>query len=184
MIAERGFVEKGIEQAVLDMIDDPFYSKLIDNDEERLNLYALVFWRDKDKDYVIDLQKRLKDWSEYILRLYPDGSGYLIYEGKKDRIIRYFVLEDDALMQEIISDASENIDRIAANPRYHSEDDRWTIPVHLEYNIEWKYPDIEERDPNIGNRHNNCDIYYDNIVYVDDESKLPIIKKASEIRFT
>ncbi len=31
MIAERGFVEKGIEQAVLDMIDDPFYSKLIDN---------------------------------------------------------------------------------------------------------------------------------------------------------
>lgn len=26
MIAERGFVEKGIEQAVLDMIDDPFYS--------------------------------------------------------------------------------------------------------------------------------------------------------------
>ena len=50
--------------------------------EEAHEGWSLIKWRSNDKDYILELMKRLPGWSEYIVRLYEDGNGVIIYTGK------------------------------------------------------------------------------------------------------
>ncbi len=55
MIAEKGFVENGIEKAEIDMLSDIEYSSLVERFPEDSKTYALGYWINHDKDYVIRL---------------------------------------------------------------------------------------------------------------------------------
>ena len=102
--------------------------------------WSFLNWDYCNDTFIVRLKKKLQDGSEYIMRLYEDGNGVVVYIGKELQSIYYYRINDSsmAVITELISN---KIDFIVSNPVWIHEDDRFlSLPVHLEYNIKWKYP--------------------------------------------
>lgn len=147
--------------------------------EEAHEGWSLIKWRSNDKDYILELMKRLPGWSEYIVRLYEDGNGVIIYTGKGNESLKisYFKLKDN-LRNKIISAVEKKIDDIIAHPYCLREDDRcFGFSVHLKYNIYWRNPDADKFLKEW--------YTFEHIDYGDDENKMKIAKmllSAPEIK--
>lgn len=140
--------------------------------KESLRSFYFLKWSFSDKSYVIELTKRLPDWSEYMVRLYEDGNGVLVYHGSTKLLIHYFKINDQ-LRDQLVSDASDRIDEIVAHPSRWGEDDRCYIPIHLKYNIVWKYPKAYAGAKKYDR--------YENTVYCNDESESEEVQRLLNI---
>lgn len=108
--------------------------------EEKTKENSLLFeWAKEDDEYILHIMKRVIPEYKYILRLYQDGNGVIIYESKCNSEIKYFRIKED-LRKNIVSRVSEKVDYIVSHPEEVHEDDRYFgCPVHCRYGLKWKY---------------------------------------------
>ena len=140
--------------------------------KDYLRIFYYLKWRFSDRSYVIELVKRLPDWTEYLVRIYEDGNGVMVYNDVGQLVTHYFKINDQ-LRDQLISDASEKMDDIVAHPSSIGEDDRCYIPVHLKYNIEWKYPKAYE----VKKKY----VEYETTVYCEDERESEEVQRLLKI---
>ena len=106
--------------------------------------WTFIKWRYAEKNYVIQLFKRLSFSSEYFLRLYEDGNGVIIYCGDEDIKIKYFKIKYN-LNRKILFAVKKKNYYILNHPREVFIDDRDSFSVHLSYNLYKEYPDADKR---------------------------------------
>lgn len=140
--------------------------------KDYLRIFYLLKWRFSDRSYVIELTKRLPDWTEYVVRLYEDGSGVMAYNGLGQLVTHYFKIAD-SVRDQLILDASEKMDEIVAHPSSVEEDDRWYSSVNLKYNIEWKYPKAYADAKKY--------VKYETTVYCEDERESEEVQRLLKI---
>lgn len=140
--------------------------------KDYLRIFYFLKWRFSDRSYVIELTKRLPDWTEYLVRIYEDGNGVMVYHDVGQLVTHYFKINDQ-LRDQLISEASEKMDDIVAHPSSIGEDDRCYIPVHMTYNIEWKYPKAYEVK--------NIYVEYETTVYCEDERESEEVQRLLKI---
>lgn len=106
---------------------------------------CLLEWRCSDNDYIAELKKRLPDWSEYIVRLYEDGNGVIVYEANNNTFTTYYFRIGEPLRSQLVKAIYAKMHFIIHHPRRSTEDDRSQLSVHMRYNIKRRYPDAEKR---------------------------------------
>ena len=181
MIAEKGFVENGIKNALNEMIDIPFYSRLMEekmkeNENASFDELAFLYWYHNDRDYLLHLSKKLpyrfpmisRTYGTYYLGYYEDGSGYIVFIGKEDLAVSYYSVPGDVKRQ-LADLIDEKIEWISHNPGSIGEDDRCVSRAYLDYNIRNKYPHPEQFLKSKWKRFETTD-------YSDDEMDFPIAK--------
>lgn len=143
---------------------------------------CLIEWQCSDNDYIAELKKRLPDWSEYIVRLYEDGNGVIIYNANYKTITTYYFRIKEPLRTQLVKAIYAKMHFIIHHPRRSTEDDRSQLPVHMRYNINRRYPDAEKRLKANPKYEFTC---YEDTDYDNDENKIDIAKKliqAPEIK--
>ncbi len=135
---------------------------------------AFLNWLYSNTDHVVELMKRMPDWSSWFLRLYEDGNGFVVYMDRMSTrpVIHYFRI-NEPVRKTLINMISKRIDRIVSNPQSLGEDDRYfAFPVHLRYNIEWRYPNADNAPDELK--------VFESTDYGDDELKMKVARMILE----
>jgi len=137
--------------------------------EETREKASILKWLYSKDDYLIELMKRMPDWSVYKVRFYEDGNGVIVYFGKEHHEIYYFRLKSH-LRDSIVCNIDKRIDEIVNKPVWTGEDDRYFgFSVHLKFNIYYKYPEADKKLKQYQE--------YEDVDYSDDEFRLNIAKQ-------
>ncbi len=211
MICETGFITKGMDEAKV-ILENNYKDKiwtypdhLKDNanyplfyavNEKDKDLAAFFYWREKDKNYVIDITKRLMDGTAYYIRLYRDFSGYVVFVNKdKIETTEYFKVSGEN-GHKLANMIRSEVDRITANPVPAGGNKEWqpyqsmaVLPIHLKYNIPllspsktllkmWKYEDTI-----YGDFEKEIPVVNELLIMIDKEDSLriPVPVKAEQI---
>lgn len=105
---------------------------------------CLLEWRCSDNDYIAELKKRLPDWSEYIVRLYDDGNGVIVYEANNNTFTTYYFRIGEPLRTQLVEAIYAKMHFIRHHPRRLFRDECSHFLVHMRYNIKRRYPDAEK----------------------------------------
>lgn len=103
-------------------------------------------WRLQDRDFIIEIYKAGSGWEyEYLLRLYKDGNGVIVFWNEYERKTAYFILKKN--LQKLIGDELEKkFHYIINNPEGVGADDiDNTKVIQVYYNVFHKYPDADKR---------------------------------------
>ncbi len=191
MICKTGFVTNGIERAKQELEnakdrasgfyptsgkaknkDASLYLSLYDWDKE---FGAFSYFREvKDTAWVLELTKHLVDYTGYYIRLYPDCSGYIVYQNRHElEILSYFALDKDKA-QHFKEQVVAELKRIVSNPVPLEEDDntrmgRVAASLCLSFNIAGMLPDAIH--------HISPLFRYENRLWCSFEDEIPIIRE-------
>lgn len=176
MICETGFVTNGIESVKGVVSSDPDYESLYKWEPD---IAAFYYWRDHDKNWALEITKTLCDYTEYFIRLYRDGSGYVVFQNRHElESIEYFKLSGD-IWKNLALNIRREVDWITQNPVFKNEDlntkkewrpyTTWAIlPIHLKYNISLLAPKEAEQL--------SSDLKYEDTLYCDFEKDIPFVR--------
>lgn len=170
IIGKDVLVHLRVEANMIDTINQLLEEEMHEESQEDL---SLIKWRYANDDYILELMKRLASGSTYLVRIYEDGNGVIIFSGREKNEICYFKMKDYTRKQ-IIDNAAKRMDEILAKPVWSGEDDRYFgFSVHLKYGLHWRCSDAEQRLKTYEK--------YEDIDYSDDEYELELAKQLLDI---
>ena len=131
-------------------------------------------WEMNELSHILQFRKLITTgFFIYLIRIYEDGSGLLIYHGMNSDVYEFSLPSSNK--EEFINGIITKIDNILRTPsqRWLVDDRYMGYSVHEKYNIYWRNPDADSLI--------NDDYVYENILYYDNESDSDVFRYLENI---
>lgn len=92
--------------------------------EEASKLWAIIKWKYIDDGYMIQFEKRIERFKEFIFRIYPDGRGVIVNILDEECRTSYLRLSEE-WMNVYKPVIERKVRDIISKPQFYSEDDRY-----------------------------------------------------------